>query len=409
VEPVDALRYALGPRVTCHLHGQGPPVAPPPARAVSAAGPVALLLLAALAAGWALRPTPVVPPPPVPPTSRPPQPAPAVPRMRPALAPPPAPQELVPTPPPTPTPAPPVTVACAVDAARASVAPGRWPVSSSWHRGASGWQRALAEQERSQASLLVYFYTDWCGYCRTLERDLLADREVERYLRSNVVKSRVNPELSSRDDALAKSFGVGGYPTLYLVAGTSRTRLSAYTMGPDGAAMLQSPEAFISGLEADQARRGRALLDDGRRALDGENPGRAVELLDAALALRPDDDAAYLLRGRAWLARGDEHRAVSDLKASADRLPRAPEPYRIAAQHFLEGRRWEESIACWNAAIERAATAESYLGRARGHAERGDSRRSREDAAEACRRASSEGCTLAADSDASSAPPPTSP
>ena len=37
-----------------------------------------------------------------------------------------------------------------------------------WLYGATGFAKALEVQRELNVSLVVYFYTDWCPYCRTL-------------------------------------------------------------------------------------------------------------------------------------------------------------------------------------------------------------------------------------------------
>ena len=59
-----------------------------------------------------------------------------------------------------------------------------------WLFGATGYQRALELQREMKIPLVVYFYTDWCPYCRTLDSDYLTAAPVREYLRG-VVKVRI--------------------------------------------------------------------------------------------------------------------------------------------------------------------------------------------------------------------------
>jgi thiol-disulfide isomerase/thioredoxin len=94
-------------------------------------------------------------------------------------------------------------------------APFRQPVVTyQWHEGADGYRRAIEEQAGTHQPLLVYFYTDWCGYCRQLEGVLLTDSEAEGYLRY-LIKVKINPEAGPHEREISRTFGVRGYPSLF--------------------------------------------------------------------------------------------------------------------------------------------------------------------------------------------------
>ena len=61
-----------------------------------------------------------------------------------------------------------------------------------WLYGAAGYTRAIELQRELNVPLVVYFYTDWCPYCRALDIDYLPTTPVKDYLRG-VVKVRINP------------------------------------------------------------------------------------------------------------------------------------------------------------------------------------------------------------------------
>jgi len=58
---------------------------------------------------------------------------------------------------------------------------------------------------------LLYFYTDWCGYCRKLEKETFADASVAAYINSHFIPVRINSE---RLPKVAARYGVGGVPDL---------------------------------------------------------------------------------------------------------------------------------------------------------------------------------------------------
>ena len=74
--------------------------------------------------------------------------------------------------------------------------------------------------------ILIDVYTDWCGWCKRMDREVYADPAVREYLAKNFVVIKMNAEGSESVEykgqaytppQLAAAFGVTGYPaTLFL-------------------------------------------------------------------------------------------------------------------------------------------------------------------------------------------------
>jgi thiol-disulfide isomerase/thioredoxin len=94
--------------------------------------------------------------------------------------------------------------------------------NAGWLYGAADYARAVELQKQLGVPLVVYFYTDWCSYCRTLDNTYLPSAPVQDYLQG-VVKVRINPDLGPAERALAKRYGVNGYPS-FLVMRHSTSR-----------------------------------------------------------------------------------------------------------------------------------------------------------------------------------------
>jgi thiol:disulfide interchange protein len=73
----------------------------------------------------------------------------------------------------------------------------------------------MEEAEKEKKAVLVYFYTDWCPYCRRLDRDLLTRVKVESTIKF-FVKIKINPEKGRAENLLKTSYGVTGYPSLFV-------------------------------------------------------------------------------------------------------------------------------------------------------------------------------------------------
>jgi len=74
--------------------------------------------------------------------------------------------------------------------------------------------------------VLVDFYTNWCGWCKKMDKTTYVDPAVTSYMNSKFIAVKVNAE--SRDAInlpsgpvdgrrLARSFGVTGYPSIWFL------------------------------------------------------------------------------------------------------------------------------------------------------------------------------------------------
>lgn len=109
----------------------------------------------------------------------------------------------------------------ALGGSSAPAAPADW--RTDWLSGADGLKKAEEQGRRQNMPALVYFYTDWCGYCRRLDNNVLATEQAQKLLKK-VPKVRINPELGSAESGAAQQFGVRGYPSLFLVEGEGEVK-----------------------------------------------------------------------------------------------------------------------------------------------------------------------------------------
>jgi thioredoxin-related protein len=79
------------------------------------------------------------------------------------------------------------------------------------------YDKALASARESKKLVVVDLYTDWCGWCKKLDKDVYANAIVSERLSKNFVTVKINPEKSSRAAQLAKQFGTRGYPHIVFV------------------------------------------------------------------------------------------------------------------------------------------------------------------------------------------------
>lgn len=85
-----------------------------------------------------------------------------------------------------------------------------------------GWDNGLKDAKGSDRPVLVDVYTDWCGWCKRMDRDVYAQPEVQEYLSKRFVTVKINAEAdvagtyegkAYTSRSLAQRFRVNGFPT----------------------------------------------------------------------------------------------------------------------------------------------------------------------------------------------------
>ena len=76
----------------------------------------------------------------------------------------------------------------------------------------TSYDTALEKAKKDKKLVMVDVYTDWCGWCKKLDRDTYSDKTVQETLVKNFVTVKINPEKSKKNGELARQFGTRGYP-----------------------------------------------------------------------------------------------------------------------------------------------------------------------------------------------------
>lgn len=85
------------------------------------------------------------------------------------------------------------------------------PVARPAIQWAKDWPSAQKAAAGSGKLIMVDFYTDWCGWCKRLDRDTFPSKTVVDAAK-NFVSLKLNAEKEGRQ--LARKHGVRGYPTI---------------------------------------------------------------------------------------------------------------------------------------------------------------------------------------------------
>jgi thioredoxin-related protein len=108
--------------------------------------------------------------------------------------------------------------------------------------------RAKAEQK---VVLLDFTGSDWCGWCKRIDKEVFSTTEFKEYATKNLVlvevdfprQKKLSPELKKANDALQNRYKVEGFPTFVVLNGEGREigRQVGYLEG--------GSKAFIAKLE----------------------------------------------------------------------------------------------------------------------------------------------------------------
>jgi len=93
------------------------------------------------------------------------------------------------------------------------------------------WDKATKAAEKTGKFIMVDFYTDWCGWCKKLDRDTYTDKKVIQ-LSTEFIPVKLNAQKEGKE--LAKKNKVRGYPTILFfdAKGKAVGRIGGY-LNPD--------------------------------------------------------------------------------------------------------------------------------------------------------------------------------
>lgn len=85
---------------------------------------------------------------------------------------------------------------------------------------------ATGRAAKEDKHIIVDIYTNWCGWCKVMERQTYGNPEVAAYLKEHFLLAKVNGEASGTvhwqgkeltERQLARALGVNGYPATYFL------------------------------------------------------------------------------------------------------------------------------------------------------------------------------------------------
>ncbi len=214
-------------------------------------------------------------------------------------------------------------VAAEVD--KEGVNPGKWTMDL---------DAALKQAaEKKQAVLLNFTGSDWCGWCKLMEKNVFSQDAWKNYAKDKVVmvaldfpqdKSLVPEKYVARNAKLKEQYEVQGFPTYVLLDDDGKTVLGRLSAGRE-----KTAESFIA--EVRGLTRYRAA-----------EVASYTKTLDAKGKAEYDEIVAKMTESRKAIA--DTKKAISDAEKQIGELEQAVEALQTRAAEFRAARLGPEKL-----------------------------------------------------------------
>ena len=121
------------------------------------------------------------------------------------------------------------------------------------------WNEAYEEAQKSNKVILVDAYTDWCGWCKKMDRDTYSKADIIKMVNKNFLPVKFNPEIQNASYRVGEKELSGpellgalsggqrvGYPTTFFlsVKKNAVNKVSGYKGPADFLEILQEQEKW---------------------------------------------------------------------------------------------------------------------------------------------------------------------
>ena len=233
--------------------------------------------------------------------------------------------------------------------------------SSHWYEDATGYQQALRKAKKYQAPMIIYFRTDWCGFCTAVDKNLLQKPSAKKVMQG-FVKVSINPDHGDAEKKIFKqTFNGTGYPTFLVkpygknakridVTGNKPNsgneknisvdafaeKIQKYIPKPLPPTPQNAQEFHASAQSLYEQKKYALALNDIKKAIQrSPKTIKHYQLLDTILlvdrdfeqiieywkkfiALVPNNATAYMERSGTYYHQGNLQAAINDAKKAAD-------------------------------------------------------------------------------------------
>ena len=169
-------------------------------------------------------------------------------------------------------------------------------------------EEGLAKAEKEKKKLMVDFYTDWCGWCKVLDKKVYTDKNVGDYLNEKAINMKINAE-TKEGKKLSADYKVTGFPCIIYMnsKGEELDRISGY----------MPPESFLT---------------KSKSILENSNP-----LSELEEKYKNDPDNIELLNSiiTAYIKKADIKKIEEYIKILIEKDPKDSKGYLINAEYSL--------------------------------------------------------------------------
>ena len=112
-------------------------------------------------------------------------------------------------------------------------------------------------RDKNKPLFLFFTGSDWCGWCKRLQKEVFFKPEFITWANKNVVlveldfprRTQLSAELQKQNKQFQQMFGVRGYPTIWFVNPEIRdTKVNFQKLGSQGY-VAGGPKAWIAGAD----------------------------------------------------------------------------------------------------------------------------------------------------------------
>ncbi|MFM1898353.1 MAG: hypothetical protein RL577_593, partial [Bacteroidota bacterium] len=121
--------------------------------------------------------------------------------------------------------------------------------SASSHEAAfpelTDWSAALQAAQESGKPVFIDAYTDWCGWCKVMDKKTFSLPAIKNYMNENMQCYRLDMEHNKASHNMRLVFGINAFPTFVILHpdGTLMGKLVGYS---DSAEWMRSLEVFLA-------------------------------------------------------------------------------------------------------------------------------------------------------------------
>lgn len=149
---------------------------------------------------------------------------------------------------------------------------------------AEDWNNVVAKAKSNNLNIFVDVYTDWCGYCKMMDRDVFSDTEVGSYFNKNFINVKLDAE-TTFGEGWAAGYEVTGYPT-YIFLDNEESYLGEIGGYNEKASFMKQTSSIV-----EQA----SLLPELEKAYNNGSLTKSQKIQYATLMAESDPDLAEKL------------------------------------------------------------------------------------------------------------------